>query len=167
MNQTPLTVRTYLQAEGGKVAALLLVSGNSVSRPSGWGQPNVCTRKNVYWTKSYDEWTTYYDCAIVGQTLLRDTDPNSIWRPAFDAAQTLGGMPERFVIAQVAESNGPNEVGITLLVNPEIAGLPPSASGSASSEWASDHLDADHRAYLAKVVGWVNSYRSTIRNGLH
>ena len=159
--------RLYIQTEGGRLAAMLLINTEAAETTYGWQPPRLCSRTDTYWSDNRNGWTNNYDCALVNHVVMRERETTqAATKAAFDAARGLGGMPKQMIRAEIAEGRSKHYINIAISFNPDLAGLPSSGAGWKASEWQKDRADPAHAAYLDRVAAWTASYRKTVRDAL-
>ncbi len=167
LSNNNLLHRLYLQMEGGRLAATLLISTERVEAGYGWQPPRMCTRSDTYWADQRNNASLNFDCALVNHVVMRETPrTKGLAKAAFDAARMSGGMPKQVVRASIAEGRSKRHIAVVMSFNPELTGLPPSGANWKDSEWQKTRADAAHAAYLDRVVAWTQAYRTAVRDAL-
>ena len=159
--------RLYIQTEGGRLAAMLVINTEANEASHGWRPPRLCSRTDTYWADNRDGWTNNYDCALVNHVVLREGERTAgLTKAAYDAARGVGGMPKQVIRAEIAEGRSKHYSNISVSFNPELAGFALSNAGWKTSEWGKGRADPAHAAYLDRVVAWTSAYRKTVRDAL-
>jgi hypothetical protein len=167
LSQIPIRQSLYMQMEGTKLAAFLVLGGSAVESGGGWAPPRICSRTDTYWSGHRNGWTNNFDCVLVNHVRMREGPKmTDLMRAAFTAAGRAGGMPHQMIRADFADAGPKNEVFAEVYLNAELAGMSPSAASWSDSEWHIGNLDTVHKAYLDKVVAWAAAYRTVVRSAL-
>ncbi len=161
-----------LQTENGRIAALMVVSGNTghlTGYRARWLVPSDCGRTApdilIEEDRNVDNYNGRFDCMQLGVTHLQVNPESPLWREFDKRASDLGGLSNRspFVIYHKSSEAGLDVLTVSILINGASPAFKQMVDIAVSHSKTAVTRDASGVDLLAD---WARAYRKTVADSL-